>query len=74
MSAFRDGQLQILSVLVNEQTVLNNEGFLRLDISGDELVINPIGFRFNIQQSTSSSAVFESVSYTHLTLPTTPYV
>ena len=60
MTTLRKGQWQIQSVLVNDQTVLNNEGFLRLEISNDELVIQPIGFRFNIQQSTARSAVLES--------------
>lgn len=60
MSAFRSGQWQIQSVLVNDQTVLNNEGFLNLDIEGDELTINPIGFRFQIKQETTDGAVLES--------------
>ena len=60
MSVLRPGQWQIQSVLVNDQTVLNNEGFLRLDITPTELAIEPIGFRFRIEQSTAKSAVLES--------------
>ena len=60
MSKFRPGLWQIESVLVNEQTVVNNEGFLRLDVSENDFVIQPLGFRFYVQQQTPQSAVLES--------------
>lgn len=60
MSAFQNGKWKIQSVLVNDQTVLNNEGFISLDVLGDELVINPIGFRFQIQKRTPSGLLLES--------------
>ena len=60
MTTLRPGLWQIESVLVNEQTVLNDEGFLRLDVTENDFVIQPIGFRFNIQQLSTRSAVLES--------------
>jgi len=60
MCALQAGNWQIQSVLLNEKTVLNNEGFLRLEITPTELLIQPIGFRFQIQQTTSRSAILES--------------
>ena len=60
MSAFRQGKWRIQSVIVNSETVVNNEGFLRLEVEGIELAIQPAGFRFKIQQSTARSAVLES--------------
>ncbi|MEM7453149.1 MAG: hypothetical protein AAF456_02230 [Planctomycetota bacterium] len=59
MSVFRKGRWQIASVLVNSETVLNSEGFRQLDVSGDEIAIEPAGFRFKVQQSTPKSAVLE---------------
>jgi len=60
MSALRAGKWQIQAVLVNDQTVLNNDGFRHLEITTSEFVVQPIGFRFAIQQSTPRSAVLES--------------
>ncbi len=71
MCTLRAGNWQIQSVLLNEQTVLNNEGFLRLEITPTELLIQPIGFRFKIQFSTPRTAILESrgevyfVDYVH---------
>ena len=60
MHTLRPGLWQIESVLVNEQTVINDEGFLRLDVTENDFVIQPIGLRFNFQQLTPRSAILES--------------
>ena len=60
MRVFSNGNWDVKSILINEETVMNNEGFQTLKITDDEFEILPIGFRFRIRQSTSKTAVLES--------------
>ncbi len=58
----RSGVWAITSVLINDQTVLNNEGFQRLEVDENHVAIEPVGLRLDVAQSTSRSAVLESGS------------
>ncbi len=60
MSTFSEGTWHIETVLVNKETVMNNEGFTGLEVSKDEIVIQPVGMRFNVEQETMHSAILES--------------
>ena len=60
MSFFPNGEWRIKGVLINQETVLNNEGFQFLQIQDDDLVILPADIHFQVKQSRPSSAVLES--------------
>ena len=60
MSVFREGTWHIETVLVNKETVMNNEGFTGLEVSDNEIVIQPVGMRFKVEQETMHSAIMES--------------
>ena len=60
MSSIPKGEWAIESIIVNRQTVVNNDGMRALQILDDEWVIQPAGQRFRIRQSTSKTAVLES--------------
>ena len=53
MSSIPKGEWAIESIIVNRQTVVNNDGMRALQILDDEWVIQPAGQRFRIRQSTS---------------------
>ncbi len=60
MSSIPTGDWAIECILVNHETVMNNEGMRALEIREDEWVIQPAGQRFRIRQSTSKTALLES--------------
>ena len=63
MSAFskiRPGVWEIQSVIVNAETVMNDEGFRRLEFSSNEMSIQPVGFRFQLSQSAENQVEFVS--------------
>ena len=65
MSSIPIGDWAIKCVLVNDETVMNNEGMRALEILDREWVIQPAGQRFKILQLTSKSAVLESEGGTY---------
>lgn len=60
MKSIPKGNWQIDCVLLNETTVMNNDGMRGLEILEDEWVIQPSNQRFRIRQATDNSAVLES--------------
>ena len=60
MSPIPYGDWAIECVLVNETTVMNNDGIRALEISEHEWVLQPSGQRFKVLHLTSKSAVLES--------------
>ena len=60
MSSFPHGEWRIDGVLINQETVMNDEGFRFLQIADEDLAIQPAGLTFAVKQSTQSSAVLES--------------
>lgn len=63
MSAFsriRRGNWEIQAVIVNSETVMNDEGFRRLEFANNEMVIQPVGFRFQLSESSDNEVVFMS--------------
>jgi hypothetical protein len=63
MSAFsriRHGSWEIQSVIVNAETVMNDEGFRRLEFGNNEMLIQPVGFRFQLSESHDNNIVFIS--------------
>ncbi len=65
MSILQQGEWAIMSVKVNSETVMNYEGFVQLNISGEEFSIEPIGLQFAIRQVTPGAAVLESQGQTY---------
>ena len=60
MGGVPKGEWEIVSILVNRETVLNDDGFRSVEIADDELIIQPSGMSFKVKQSTSENAVLES--------------
>jgi len=60
MRVFPNGHWRINSILIDRETVINNEGFRSLEITDDEIVIQPAGTSFSISQATPETAVLES--------------
>ena len=60
MSFIPEGDWAIECVLINQVTVMNNEGMRAVEVKDDAWVIQPAGQRFRICQSTAKSAVLES--------------
>ena len=56
------GAWTIDSVQVNSETVLNKDGFEKLIVSSNQLMIEPAGIEFSVNQSTARSAILESRS------------
>lgn len=54
------GDWAIDSVLINETTVMNNEGVRALEILARNWILQPSGQHFQVLQLTSSSAVLKS--------------
>lgn len=54
---FREGDWLIESVVVNQTTVLNREGFQSLQLRGDKLTIQPLGMEFEVEPETHFSAL-----------------
>ena len=65
MTTISKGGWAIECVLINDQTVMNNEGMRALEILDTEWVIQPAGQRFRICQLTSKSAILESNGQTY---------
>jgi hypothetical protein len=65
MSSIAKGDWAIDCVLINDQTVMNNDGFRALEILDREWVIQPLGQRFKICQLTPKSAVLKSNGETY---------
>ena len=51
MSTLLPGFWSIDSVIVDTETVMNYEGFERLQITDDQVLIEPMGLSFAIQES-----------------------
>ncbi len=60
MNSIPKGNWYIDCVILNDVTVMNNEGMRGLEILDDEWVIQPSNQRFRIRQSTDNLAVLES--------------
>jgi hypothetical protein len=60
MSSIAKGDWAIQCVLINDQTVMNNDSIRALEVLDREWVIQPAGQRFKICQLTSTSAILES--------------
>jgi len=60
MNSIPKGNWQIDCVILNEVTVVNNDGMRGLEILEDEWVIQPSNQRFRIRQTTNDSAILES--------------
>ncbi|MFK7766715.1 MAG: hypothetical protein AB8B55_05800 [Mariniblastus sp.] len=60
MFSIPKGDWAVESILINGTTVMNNDGMRGLEILDDEWVIQPVGQRFKVRQSTSKTAVLES--------------
>ena len=60
MSSIAKGDWAIECVLINDQTVMNNDSIRALEVLDREWVIQPAGQRFKIYQLTSKSAILES--------------
>lgn len=58
--SFPKGVWCINAVLINQKTVLNNEGFRFLNITEDEISIEPAGIKFRVRQKAEGKAVLES--------------
>lgn len=58
--SFPKGVWCVNAVLINQKTVMNNEGFRFLNITEDEISIEPIGLKFRVRQKTEGKAVLES--------------
>ena len=65
MNFIPNGDWAIDCVLVNDETVLNNEGMRALEIEVRDWVIQPSGQRFKVTQLTSNSAVLDSNGETY---------
>ena len=48
------------AVLINHKTVMNNEGFRFLNVTDDEMSIEPAGIKFQFTQKNDAGAVLES--------------
>jgi hypothetical protein len=64
MSTFPQGGWQIEGVLINGETVLNDEGYRFIELVDNTLTILPVEMRFVVKQSQRSSAVLESQGQT----------
>ncbi|MDG1874068.1 MAG: hypothetical protein P8J27_09155 [Mariniblastus sp.] len=60
MSSIPVGNWDIECVLVNQTTVMNNDGIRALEILEDEWVIQPAGQRFRIRQAMKQSSGLNS--------------
>ena len=60
MSTIPQGNWAIECVLINEETVMNSDTVRGLKILKDEWVIQPVGQRFRIRQSSGKTVVLES--------------
>jgi len=65
MSSIAKGDWAIDCVLINDQTVMNNDSMRAIEILDREWVVQPAGQRFKICQLTSKSAVLESNGETY---------
>ena len=65
MSSIATGNWAIECVLINDQTVVNNDGMRSLEVKDREWVIQPAGQHFKVCQITSKSAVLESNGETY---------
>lgn len=60
MNSIPTGKWAIESVLINEETVMNYDSVRSLHIQKDEWVLQPVGQRFRVRQSSGNSAILES--------------
>ena len=58
--SFPNGVWCVNAVLINQKTVMNNEGFRFLNIADDEFGIEPVGLKFRVKHRTADKAVLES--------------
>ena len=58
--SFPKGVWCVNAVLINQKTVMNNEGFRFLNVTDDEISIEPVGIKFRVRQKTEGKAVLES--------------
>ena len=59
MSQEAAGSWLIESVVVNSETV-NDDGFKNIQISGNQIVIQPLDLRFKIEEATTSGMLLRS--------------
>ena len=60
MNCVPDGRWGIESIIIDDQTVLNYEGFEFLCVDGEDVSIQPVGIRFVVDEATESSAIYKS--------------
>jgi hypothetical protein len=58
--SFPKGVWCVNAVLINQKTVMNNEGFRFLNVTDEEFSIEPVGIKFRVRQKTEDRAVLES--------------
>lgn len=58
--SFPKGVWCVNAVLINQKTVMNNEGFRFLNVTDDEISVEPVGIKFRVRQKTEGRAVLES--------------
>lgn len=60
MSAFsriRPGSWEIQAVIVNAETVMNDEGFCRLEFANNEMIIQPADLRFQLSEDKGDNTI-----------------
>ena len=62
MNPIKAGHWRIQSVEVNSQPASDNNGFVSLISTPDEIRVEPAGITFDVQQATARSAVLQSRS------------
>jgi hypothetical protein len=58
--SFPKGVWCVNALLINQKTVMNNEGFRFLNVTDDEISVEPVGIKFRVKQKTAGKAVLES--------------
>ncbi|MEM9942681.1 MAG: hypothetical protein AAF939_14045 [Planctomycetota bacterium] len=54
------GDWMIESVIINDETVLNDDGIRAIEILADEWLVQPVGQKFRVRQAYANTAVLES--------------